>query len=183
MHKPPLDRLQQLYLRVFDTDFMRRIVRNSGYLVSATVLAAGIGFFQAGFQFRVLGVAGAGLFGVLGTFTNVLNRLTAFRIDEMVVRYVRLYEERGQHQKAAAVYKLAALLESLGGFSAFILVLWLAPLGVRLFSDQPGTERGLSSMGPWCSSTSFMIALTASCKSSIASTPNRSLMSARVSCA
>ena len=141
MRKPPLDRLQQLYLRVFDTDFMRRIVRNSSYLVSATVLAAGIGFFQAGFQFRVLGVAGAGLFGVLGTFTNVLNRLTAFRIDEMVVRYVRLYEERGQHQKAAAVYKLAALLESLGGFSAFILVLWLAPLGVRLFSDQPGTEQ------------------------------------------
>lgn len=141
MQKPPLERLQQIYLRVFDTDFMRRIVRNSSYLVSATVLAAAIGFFQAAFQFRVLGVAGAGLFAVLGTFTNVLNRLTAFRIDELVVRYVRLYEERRQHQKAAAAYKLAALLESLGGLSAFALIVWLAPLGVRLFSDEPGTEQ------------------------------------------
>lgn len=141
MHRPPLEKIQELYLRVFDTEFMRRIVRNSSYLVSATVLVAGIGFFQAAFQFRVLGVAGVGLFAVLGTFTNVLNRLTAFRIDELVVRYVRLYTERGQHDKAAAAYKLAALLESLGALAAFGLILWLAPLGVRIFSDQPNTEQ------------------------------------------
>lgn len=141
MFKSAFERLQQLYLRVFDTDFIRRIVRNSSYLVSATVIVAAIGFFQASFQFRVLGVAGVGLFGVLATFTNVLNRLTAFRIDEMVVRYVRLYTERGQHEKAAATYKMAALLESLGALAAFALILWLAPLGVEIFSDQSGTEQ------------------------------------------
>ena len=140
MRKSPFERLEELYLRVFDTDFMRRIVRNSSYLVSATVVVAGIGFFQAGFQYRALGPADVGLFGVLATFTNVLNRLTAFRIDEMVVRYVRLYTERGQHDRAAATYKLAALLESLGALAAFALILWLAPLGVQIFSDQPNTE-------------------------------------------
>jgi O-antigen/teichoic acid export membrane protein len=70
----------------------------------------------------------------------VLNRLTSFRIDELVIRYVRLYQERGETQKAAAVYKLAAILESLGAILAFILIVWLAPLGVSLFSDLSDVE-------------------------------------------
>ncbi len=135
-----LARLRALYHRIFETEILRRIVRNSSYLVSATVFAAALGMVQNIFQFRVLGPAGVGLLGALATFTNVLNRLTAFRIDELVVRYVRLYQERGESQKAAAVYKLAAGLEALGGLAAFGLILALAPLGVELFSDQPGTE-------------------------------------------
>jgi len=71
----------------------------------------------------------------------VLNRLTSFRIDELVVRYVRLYQERGQLERAAAVYKLAGMLEFLGAIVAFLLIVLLAPLGVRLFSDQSGTEQ------------------------------------------
>lgn len=135
-----LNRLRAFYHRIFETEILRRIVRNSSYLVSATVFAAALGMLQNYFQFRVLGPAGVGLLGALAAFTNVLNRLTAFRIDELVIRYVRLYQERGETQKAAAVYKLAAGLEALGGLAAFGLILWLAPLGVRQFSDQPGTE-------------------------------------------
>jgi O-antigen/teichoic acid export membrane protein len=135
------DRLQALYLRVFDTDFMRRIVRNSSYLVSATVFAAGLGFVQGVLQGRLLGPGGLGLLAAIATFSNTLNRLTSFRIDELVVRYVRLYQERGQQQRAAAVFKLASLLEVLGASTAFLLILWLAPLGVRYFSDASGTEQ------------------------------------------
>lgn len=140
MQRFPLDRLSRIYLRVFDSEFMRRILRNSSYLVSATVFAAALGMLQSAFQFRALEAAGAGLFAAMGTFTNVLNRFTAFRIDELVVKYVRLYEERKEHKKAAAVYKLAALLETGGSIAAFLLILVLAPLGVRLFSDQGGVE-------------------------------------------
>jgi O-antigen/teichoic acid export membrane protein len=140
MQRFPLDTLNRIYLRVFDSDFMRRILRNSSYLVSATVFAAALGMLQSAFQFRALEAAGAGLFAAMGTFTNVLNRFTAFRIDELVVKYVRLYEERKEHKKAAAVYKLAALLETGGSIAAFLLILILAPLGVRLFSDQSGVE-------------------------------------------
>jgi O-antigen/teichoic acid export membrane protein len=140
MFKLPLERLEQIYLRVFDSEFLRRIVRNSSYLVSATVFSAAIGMVQGAFQFRALGPAGTGLFAAMATFTNVLNRFTAFRIDELVVKYVRLYEERKQHKKAAAVFKLAALLEAGGGIVAFMLIFFLAPLGVRLFSDQADVE-------------------------------------------
>src|SRR3990172_10773238 len=140
MFKLPLERLEQLYLRVFDTELLRRILRNSSYLVSATVLSAAMGMVQGAIQVRVIGVAGLGLLGAMGNFTNVLNRFTSFRIDELVVRYVRLYEERKQHDRAAAVYKLAALLEASGSLVAFLLIMLLAPLGVSLFSDVPGVE-------------------------------------------
>ncbi|MEX2143847.1 MAG: oligosaccharide flippase family protein [Anaerolineales bacterium] len=140
MFRQPFDRLNQLYLRAFDSEFLRRIVKNSGYLVSATVLAAAMGMVQNAFQYRALGAAGIGLLAAIATFANVINRFTSFRIDELVVKYVRHFEERKQHDKAAAVYKLAALLEMGGSLVAFLLIMGLAPLGVYLFSDVAGVE-------------------------------------------
>jgi len=140
MLRSPLDKLNALYLRVFDSEFMRRILRNSSYLVSATVITAAIGFVQNYFQFRVLLVPGIGLLAAMAAFTNVINRFTAFRIDELVIKYVRLYVERKEPQKAAAVYKLAALLEGGGAIIAFGLIYLLAPLGVEYFSDIAGVE-------------------------------------------
>lgn len=140
MFRLPLEKLEQLYLRVFDTELLRRILRNSSYLVSATVLSAAMGMVQGAIQVRVVGVVGVGLLGAMAGFTNVINRFTSFRIDELVVRYVRHYEERKQHDRAAAVYKLAALLELGGNATAFLLIVLLASLGVSLFSDQSGVE-------------------------------------------
>jgi O-antigen/teichoic acid export membrane protein len=139
--RTPFERLQDLYLRIFDSEFLRRILRNSSYLVSATVISAGLGMVQGIFQYRVLDLAGVGLLAAVGGFTSVLNRFTSFRIDELVVRYVRLYQERGQLDRASAVYKFAGILELLGSLAAFLLIVVLAPLGVSLFSDQAGTEQ------------------------------------------
>src|SRR3989304_7343287 len=123
MFRLPLERLEQLYLRAFDSEFLRRIVKNSSYLVSATVLAAGMGMGQNAFQARALGAAGIGLLAAVATFSNVINRFTSFRIDELVVKYVRLYEERRPPERAAAVYKLAAPLEMSGSVAAFLLIM------------------------------------------------------------
>lgn len=136
-----LNRSRELFNRAFETDILRRIVANSSYLVSATVFSAAMGMVQNIFMFRILGPAGTGLVSALEGFTNVINRLTSFRIHELVVRYVRLYEEKGEHDKAAAVFKLAALFESVGSITAFALIAFLAPLGVRFFSDAANTER------------------------------------------
>src|SRR3972149_5183803 len=140
MFRLPLERLEQLYSRAFDSEFLRRIVKNSSYLVSATVLAAGMGMVQNAFQARALEAAGLGLLAAVATFSNVINRFTSFRIDELVVKYVRLFEERKQHDRAAVVFKLAAMLEAAGSLAAFVLIMLLAPLGVTLFSDVPGVE-------------------------------------------
>lgn len=140
MLRSPLEKINALYLRIFDSEFMRRILRNSSYLVSATVITASIGFVQNYFQFQVLKPAGVGLLAAMAAFTNVINRFTAFRIDELVIKYVRLYIERKEPQKAAAVYKLAALLEAGGAILAFGLIYGLAPVGVQFFSDVSGVE-------------------------------------------
>lgn len=140
MLRLPLEKLEQLYLRTFDSEFLRRIVRNSSYLVSATVIVAAMGMVQGALQARVIGVAGVGLLAAVGGFSNTVNRLTSFRIDELVIKYVRLYEERKKKDMAAAVFKLAALLEAASSLLAFLIVLFLAPLGVTLFSDQVGVE-------------------------------------------
>ncbi len=141
-----IDRFQRFYQRMFGSEFVSRIIRNSSYLVSATVLSAGMGMIQGALQARTfvnagIGIAGIGLLAAIAGFTNLLNRLTSFRIEELVVRYVRLYHERGEKQKAAAVYKLAALLEMLGAIVAFALILLLAPIGANVFSDQAGAEQ------------------------------------------
>lgn len=140
MFRLPLEKLNQLYLRAFDSEFLRRIARNSTYLVSSTVIVAAFGMVQNAFQGRALGVAGVGLLAAIASYANVINRFTSFRIDELVIKYVRLYEERKEHQMAAAVYKLAAMLELGGSIVAFIIIAVLSPLGVQYFSDTAGVE-------------------------------------------
>jgi len=52
---------------------MRRIYKNSGYLFSATGIAAGISMLQSILVGRLLGVAGLGLLGTITVFISVVN--------------------------------------------------------------------------------------------------------------
>jgi O-antigen/teichoic acid export membrane protein len=140
MFRLPLEKLNQLYLRAFDSEFLRRIARNSSYLVSSTVIVAALGMVQNSLQARSLDLVGVGLLAAIASYANVINRFTSFRIDELVIKYVRLYEERKEHQMAAAVYKLAAMLEVGGSIVAFIIIAILSPLAVTYFSDTGGVE-------------------------------------------
>ena len=118
---------------------LRRIAKNTSYLVSATGVTMILGLIQTGFVTRLIGVSLFGLLGSIRTFSNILNRFTSFRINEMVVRNVRQFEEDGKHQEAAAVFKLAAFLEMLGASVAFLLVWLLAPWGARFFGHDEST--------------------------------------------
>lgn len=130
---------QNLYERIFETELLRRIVKNSSYLVSATGITMVLGVLQASFVTRLIGPALFGLLGSIRTFANILNRFTSFRINEMVVRNVRQFEEQGEMEKAASVYKLAGLLEILGALAAFLLIWLLAPWGASFFGHDEGT--------------------------------------------
>ncbi|KAA3646658.1 MAG: flippase [Chloroflexi bacterium] len=134
-----LNRSQELFNRVFETEVLRRIVKNSSYLVSASGFTAALGFVQSIFVGRLLGPAGLGLFSAVRSFTGVANRFASFRIHEMVVRHVRLYEESGEHEKGAAVYKIAGLLEMAGAIVAFGIIWSLSGLGARVFGQDPTT--------------------------------------------
>ena len=131
--------LRKLFYRVFKTEAIRRIVENSSYLLSATGLTMVVSVIQGIFVFRMIGAEGIGLLGAIRQFANNANRLTSFRINEMVVSYVRRYEEEGEQEKAAAVFKLAGLFEVAGAVAAFGLIWILAPWGASFFGQDSST--------------------------------------------
>jgi O-antigen/teichoic acid export membrane protein len=130
-------RLKVLISRFFENELIRRIVRNSGYLVSATGIAAAMSMVQSILAGRLLGPSMFGILGALTAFTSVVNRFASFRMNELVVRYVGHYEEKNDHQRAAAVFKMAASLEISGSLLAFVLIWLLAPLGAQFFAHEP----------------------------------------------
>jgi O-antigen/teichoic acid export membrane protein len=124
---------------LFDNELIRRIVKNSGYLLSATVFTAAIGMLQSILAARLLGVAAFGVLGVITVFATVLNKLVSFRMSELVVKYVGQFTESGDQPRAAATFKAAALSELGASVLAFTLILLLAPLGARYFAKDPST--------------------------------------------
>lgn len=133
----------------FENRFVRRIYKNSGYLFSATGIAAAISLLQSILVGRLLGVAGFGLLGVIIMFTSVVNKFVSFRMSEFVIKYVSQYDppNRDQHHEAgegsnhpsaqpdrrhaAVVFKSAAIAEMLASITAFLLIVFLSPLAAQ----------------------------------------------------
>lgn len=124
--------------RLLENPITRRVVKNSGYLFSATGISAALSMLQSALAGRLLGVAGFGILGVITMFTSVVNKFASFRMGELVVKYVGQYTEQGDLRRAAALFKAAALLEMLASTAAFGLVCLLAPLGARIFAKDEG---------------------------------------------
>jgi O-antigen/teichoic acid export membrane protein len=116
---------------------MGRIIRNTGYLFSSNTIAMGLGIVQSIFAARLLGVAGFGVLGTVTVFASTINRLFSFRMGELVVKYLgtSLVEER--RDRAAAVVKVAALVEAGSSLLAFLLLLALAPLAAVILTKDP----------------------------------------------
>jgi O-antigen/teichoic acid export membrane protein len=117
-----------------------RVLRNSGVILSANSLASGFSMVQGIIAARLLGVAAFGMLSPITQFVTNINRLTSFRMGELVVSYVGEFSANEEKENAAAVFKAAALVESLSAMLAFLLVMVLAPLGARVFLQDPGME-------------------------------------------
>lgn len=142
-----LPKLPPKVMYFFENELFRRIIRNSSYLFSATGISAFFSMIQGVLAARLLGVE---MFGVLGTitmFVSVINKLASFRIGEMVVKYVSEYEEINDTQRAAAIFKIAMLIEILTSFVAFGLVLLLSPIGAKFFAKDTSLSNQFSFYG------------------------------------
>ncbi len=116
---------------LFSNPIFRRVVRNAGFLFSASGLAAGLAMVQSVLTARLLGVSEFGILGAIILFTSVINNLLSFRMGEVVVKYVGEYVEREDLARAAATFKAAALTEMGASLLAFGILYLLAPLGAR----------------------------------------------------
>lgn len=123
--------------RFLSHPLLKRVIRNTGYLFSAQTISAALSMAQGILAARLLGPVGLGHVGLITLFSSNLNRLTSFRMSELVISYVGKFEADQDHVGAAATFKAAALTELSGSIVAFLLILILAPLGASVFSHDP----------------------------------------------
>lgn len=134
-------RLQTLFHHFFQSEIIRRLLKNTGYLFSATGISAALSMLQGILTARLLGVAEFGILGAIVMFTSVINKFASFRMSELVVQYVGKYTVAGDQPRAAAVFKAAALAEMLASVLAFLLIWALSPLGAVYFGKDAGLTR------------------------------------------
>ncbi|MBE9474005.1 MAG: oligosaccharide flippase family protein [Chloroflexi bacterium] len=135
----PTSKFGGLFNRLFGNELIQRVVKNSGYLFSATGVAAALSMFQSILVARLLGVTDFGILGTITVFTSVVNKFASFRMSELVIKYVGQYTVEGDDISAAAVFKSAAILETLTSFLAFGLIWLLAPLGAQYIAKDVST--------------------------------------------
>jgi O-antigen/teichoic acid export membrane protein len=125
-----------------ENPILRKLARNFGYLFSSNMISAGLSMLQGIFSARLLGVAGFGTLGTITIFVTVINKITSFRMGELVIKYVGEFNENNDQPRAAAVYKAAALAELIASLIAFGLIWLVAPLGALYFAKDV-------SLAPW----------------------------------
>jgi len=118
---------------------LRRIIKNAGYLFSATGISVALSMVQGILAARLLGVTAFGMLGIITTFTTLVNKLASFRMNELVVKYMAQHISEGDQPRAATIFKAALLAESGTSLVAFGLLMALAPLGARYFAHDPAT--------------------------------------------
>jgi O-antigen/teichoic acid export membrane protein len=131
--------LYRLASRAAANPLFRRVLRNSGYLLSANGLATAGSMLQGALAARLIGVEGLGIVGLVTDFATNVNRLTSFRMGQLVVRYVGEYAADDE-EKAAAAFKAAGLIEIASSLVAVVLIVLLAPLAATYLAHAPETS-------------------------------------------
>jgi O-antigen/teichoic acid export membrane protein len=124
-----------------ENPILRKLARNFGYLFSSNMISAGLSMMQGIFSARLLGVAGFGTLGTITIFVTVINKITSFRMGELVIKYVGEFNENNDQPRAAALFKAAALTELIASLVAFGLVWLAAPLGALYFTKDASLAR------------------------------------------
>ena len=118
---------------------LRTILKNSSYLFSSHSISLTLSMVQSILAARLLGVSDFGVLGTITVFVSNVNRLFSFRMSELVVKYFGQALAENDHQRAAAVAKIAMLAEAATSLLAFAMVLLLTPWASVTFAKDPAT--------------------------------------------
>lgn len=131
--------LQRLKTVWREDTLLRRVLRNTTYLFSSNTISMGLTSLQGLMAAALLGAKDYGTQGLIIAFASNLNRLLSFRMNELVVKYAGHFLADGEHKKAGAVIKAAGIAEAITSFTAYGLLLLLAPWGAAVFIKDPTT--------------------------------------------
>ena len=113
---------------------LRRVVKNSGHLLSGSAVAAGLGFAQGILAVRLIGVTDWGLVTTVITFASNINRFLTFRMSEVVVQRLGAGLTQGKKDQAAAAVKAAMLTEVGTSILAYLILLTLTSWAAATFA-------------------------------------------------
>ena len=139
MPATPVEWIRNNIDRLRHNPLTSRMIRNSSYVFSANTLSAVLSMAQSVLAARLLGVEAFGILGAITQFASVINRITSFRMSELVVSYIGEFNSEGKKEHSAALFKAASLTEIVGAIIAFILLIVLAPLGAEYLAKDPST--------------------------------------------
>ncbi len=117
-----------------EDNLLRRVIKNSGHLLSGNVIAAALGFAQGILAVRLIGVTDWGLVTTVITFASNINRLLTFRMSEVVVKRLGEALPHGKKVKAAVAVKAAMLTETATSIVAYLVLLALTPWAASTFA-------------------------------------------------
>ena len=117
-----------------------RVVRNSSYLSSGNILAAGLSFIQGILAARLLGVKALGEVTIVILIVTAVNVLLSFRMSEVVVKHVHQALADDREDEAAAIVKGAALTEGLTSVAAYLVLILLSGWAARVFLKDPASQ-------------------------------------------
>jgi O-antigen/teichoic acid export membrane protein len=133
--------------RFLGNPLIRRVLKNSAYLFSASGIAIGLNFFQNLLVANMLGPLWFGVLGAIVKFTSVINKLLSFRMNELVVKYIGEFEAQDDHPRAAALFKVATGVELVSSVLSFGAILWLAPLAAQFLAKDIATTEWFALYG------------------------------------
>jgi O-antigen/teichoic acid export membrane protein len=119
-----------------DDTILRRVIKNSGHLLSGSAISAALGLFQTAIAKQMLDIGRFGQMVVIVSFATNINRLLSFRMSEVVVQRLGAALPRispgsstgqGKKDEAAATVKAAMLTEAATSIAAFIALVALTP--------------------------------------------------------
>lgn len=112
---------------------LRRVVKNSGYLFSSSTLSIFFNVIASVFSTRALDIFGFGVLGAVTSFAAVADKLLSFRIGELVIKYAGQALAKSEKERAAAVFKTAALTELTVSLLSYLLIILMAPMAAQYF--------------------------------------------------
>ncbi len=121
-----------------DDALLRQVVKNSSYLFSSSTLSIGFNVVASVFSTRALDVFGFGVLGATQAFAAVADKLLSFRIGELVIKYTGQALANGNKERAAAVFKTAALTELGVSLLSYLLIVLAAPWAAFYFAKDVG---------------------------------------------
>lgn len=118
--------VNSLLSRLKADSILSRVLRNSGFLFSSTVVSAALGFAQGILVVRLIGIEQFGALTAVMLFASNVNRLLSFRMSEVTVKYLGEALTRDDKVRAAALAKWIGIGEAVTSILAYLVLFFLS---------------------------------------------------------